>query len=746
MKILATVFVITLASLVFADVPVWDVKSDTWIATDSLGRQLPGYNECGPPRSNRHIGIFYFLWLGEHGTGGPYDITKLLAENPDDPNWGTGFHHWGESELGYYLSDDPFVIRKHCHMLVDAGVDTLIFDVSNAYMYTDNYMLLCSVYDQIRSEGGKTPQICFLTHSKQQIAVQHLYDDFYSQNLYPDLWFRWLGKPLILASPDEGHSPTILEFFTFRLTWAWTYGQDIWNWLDYCPQDWGWHESPDIPEELSVCIAQHPVTNIGRSFHGDRQPDPENFQTEWGLCFAEQWYRALSVDPQFIFVTGWNEWVANRYISDGTQWFLGEILPAGESYFVDQYTQEYSRDAEPMKDGHTDNYYYQMIGNIRRYKGVREPEIPSGPKTIVIDGSFGDWDDVVPEFRDTKVDTTHRNHPGWGSAGTYINTTGRNDFVMLKTTRDNDNIYFYAETNSNLSPYSDPSWMLLFIDSDCNNATGWEGYDYLVNSPVINSQTTTLKQRTGGAWSLVSQVPFRASGNKLEIAIPRTDIGQGGGPGTGFDFHWSDNIQQLDDIIEFAVSGDSAPNRRFKYRYNTPIGNLTSFSATITGPGQITLSWTNPTDSTFKGTIIRFDTSDFPADPDDGTLVADQHNSPGSTDSFVHNWLEAGPITHYYSTHYYSAFAYDRLGTSYSAAATDTVRLIPGDFDWDGDVDLSDFGHLQACLTDSGVWVTDPNCIGCNLDGDYDVDGDDVPVFLKCISGTNLPADPNCAD
>ena len=40
-----------------------------------------------------------------------------------------------------------------------------------------------------------------------------------------------------------------------------------------------------------------------------------------------------------------------------------------------------------------------------------------------------------------------------------------------------------------------------------------------------------------------------------------------------FDFHWADNIQKSDDIIEFSISGDSAPNRRFNYSFDTFRGN-----------------------------------------------------------------------------------------------------------------------------------------------------------------------------
>ena len=45
------------------------------------------------PKSNQ-VGLFYFLWLGEHGRTGPYDVSKILAADPDagrkpdSPVWG----------------------------------------------------------------------------------------------------------------------------------------------------------------------------------------------------------------------------------------------------------------------------------------------------------------------------------------------------------------------------------------------------------------------------------------------------------------------------------------------------------------------------------------------------------------------------------------------------------------------------------------------------------------------------------
>ena len=171
------------------------------------------------------------------------------------------------------------------------------------------------------------------------------------------------------------------------------------------------------------------------------------------MNFEEQWQRALEVNPKFIFVTGWNEWIAGRY----TQWSKYTdadcYYPGG--LFVDEYTQEYSRDCEPMRGGHGDNYYYQLAAWVRRFKGVRERPVAPGPSQIVIDGLFDDWQKVEPEFRDTIGDTLHRDHKGYGDL-VYRNETGRNDFVILKAAYDADNLYFFAQTLDKISPSHGP--------------------------------------------------------------------------------------------------------------------------------------------------------------------------------------------------------------------------------------------------------------------------------------------------
>jgi len=106
--------------------PASAVPGVPWPAVDALGRKLPTPEEAGPPRSDRFVGIFYFLWLNErHNSSpnweGPYDVARILQADPDaihkpdSPLWGRigTSHYWGEPLYGYYLATDPWVLRRH---------------------------------------------------------------------------------------------------------------------------------------------------------------------------------------------------------------------------------------------------------------------------------------------------------------------------------------------------------------------------------------------------------------------------------------------------------------------------------------------------------------------------------------------------------------------------------------------------------------------------------------------------------
>ena len=310
--------------------PAKDLRSDTWTATDALGRALPGFDECGPRKGNRVVGMFYFVTHNNNGAKqGPFDVTKILAADPEHPKWGGGTHYWGEPEAGYYIMKDEWIVRRHARQLCDAGVDLIVLDNTNDHIYEDVFCFIADVFRRMRAEGEPTPQIACLASQK---SVELLWDKIYSRGLYADLWFRWKGKPLLLFGQhvtgnrqqvnDVRFPKAITDFFTIRQSWAWTTlrwyddGHDEWPWVDHYPQSVGWSESPDRAEYVPVAVAEHPLSNIGRSFHDGVQPETDRYDvtpdTDKGLYFAEQWSRALEVDPEFVFVTGWNEWTAGQ--------------------------------------------------------------------------------------------------------------------------------------------------------------------------------------------------------------------------------------------------------------------------------------------------------------------------------------------------------------------------------------------------------------------------------------------------
>ena len=569
-------FVFRMIVLSHAD-PTFTTKPDTWAAVDALGRVLPTHDQVGDLKPDKFVGIFYFLWA-ENEAGfktGPYDNTQIMAKaggNLLNATFGPlyAFHHWGRPYFDYYLIDDDFVIRKHAQMLADAGVDTLILDATNAITYDNIWSKIGAIYTDMRSKSIRTPKFCFITWSKSPETVQKIYDNLYSQNLFKDLWFMWDGKPLIFANPD-GLPAVLSNFFTVRESWAWTKGQawygdgrGKWPWIDNYPQGPGLALDGHL-EQTCVTVAGHPIDNIGRSFDGPTHHEPDQINPAVGTYFSQQWEHALQTNPPFIFVTGWNEWIAQRFVqTTGDIPFIGKHWPVGTTFFVDEFLEEYSRDIEPMSGGHGDNYYYQLISFIRRFKGMSPPETPSPMKTIQINQDFTQWTGVAPFYLDDLYDIPSRNHSRYGDqGGQLIDTSQRNDLAVFQIARDQTNVYFYARSTVPWVQGNNFTWLLLNTDNDYS--TGWIGFDYLVD--IGQGQ---LKKSSGspGQWQPQQSVAIVNSGNnELHFALAYQSINLNNTQ-INLQFKWlSADVLYTNDPLNFIDKGDAAPNGRFTYTY-----------------------------------------------------------------------------------------------------------------------------------------------------------------------------------
>lgn len=583
-------------------VPIDDSKivdnfADTWVATDMLGRKiLTGGDEGVPqPRKDKEVGIFYWTWADASGGQTPVNITHLFRQYPEaeynnaHPAWpgpGATANYWSEPLYGFYRSSDPYVIRKHAELLAAAGVDYVLTDCTNgSWLWNDGLIPLFEGFRQAKEQGVNVPKIALMLNFGAIENSGHMlraaYTQIYKLGLYKDLWYMVDGKPLIMAfseSVPNGESDfdkalmaEIRGFFTFRagqgscLTGPTR--EDHWGWLEVAPQHGFGKLSGGGFEMATVGVAQNINKSKGLTdMNDDNDPvfgrsyttkDGHSKTTEgsfvYGYNVQEQWDNAIKLDPQRIFITGWNEWTALRQ-ADATP---------GKVRFTDQFSPEKSRDIEMDKEYIKDVYYLQMVSNIRRFKGARACPVATGEKTIS-GKSFADWQNVGPEFIDHAGTAVNRDYPGLGKI-TYKNTTARNDIVAAKVARDSENLYFYAKTQAGLTPQDGSRWMNLYINTDRNAGTGWEGYDFVINREKAGSVEKCLPD---GTFQPVGSCTFlNVSGSELELSVPRALLGISPGD-FELEFKWSDNMQQQD-VMDFYVNGEASPPGRFNYLYKT---------------------------------------------------------------------------------------------------------------------------------------------------------------------------------
>jgi len=598
------------------DSKLTDYYSDTWTATDMMGRKLPGYETVGDYDPERQVGLFYWTSHARSNQLKAADVNsnqatikKYLRKNPGSTeadikntfswrnqdgtvgSWGKGLYEWNESIYGYYHGLDSWVMRKQMELLSSAGVDGLFFDTTNlSDTFTGGFMTLAGTLHEMRQDGIRTPQISFMlpfnASSFTTTSLHRLYQFMYSVGLYSDTWYYWDGKPIIMGYPDDLNNPSgyadidalnaeIKEFFTFRPAQASYFtGQqreNQWPWLEVYPQH-GFvplKNSKYDYECVSVGTAQNANATgltamngedvFGRSYtYKNKHTLLSEESKYYGYNFQEQWDRAIELNPKMVFITGWNE----RTVGYHTEW------QGVKSAFPDQYNDEYSRDIEPVKGDFKDNYYYQMVANIRKFKGVRSIPTASAEKVIKIGGAFTQFNDVQPTYYAYPGGTDTREFYAQAKKFLYYNDTGRNDIVLSKVARDSDYLYFYVKTNENLTSYTDPNWMQLFINTDRKYKTGWEGYDFAVNIEKPSGRTSAMLSYTedGWNWKSVEKINYKCSGNQMFIRIPRETLGLEGKT-VDIEFKWIDNMQNPGDIMDVYNNGDSAPIGRFAYRY-----------------------------------------------------------------------------------------------------------------------------------------------------------------------------------
>ena len=573
-----------------------NIRPSTWAAVDGLGRTLPSAEEVDEKDSSKFVGMFYWTWHTNFAKRlTPKNATEILAEHPellyvfDSPIWESESFYpdgrpffWDEPIWGYYSDTDEYVLRKNAELLADAGVDVIFFDCTNG---TETWDEACEelfrVFTKAKADGVNVPKIAYIlpfaASAESTISLKHLYNDIYSKGRYQDLWFYWDGKPLIMAHSSQLNKrdsleKEILDFFTFRrndpsyFSANTRFNEKTWGWCsDYPQAKYGKSFNGRI-EEMTVSVAQNARYGTlcaqnagegvqGRSFtHGDYSytydyagktvtvnKDIENSDF-YGLNFQQQWDYAIDCDPDMIFVDGWNEWIAGRW----KEWC------GTQNAFPDQFSPEHSRDLEPSNGRLKDYYYYQLVANIRRFKGISE-------ETVEENG--------IKTYYHYTGSTPAREADGWQGVH-FSEDTMRNDFVKASVYNDSENIYMTVETADDITPYTDSAWMRVLFDTDTAGLSpNWEGFEFIINRTGATADTMDIERSKGG-WDFekTGTASYTVKGNVMELVIPISALGLTG-DNVSFNFKLSDNMQNDGDVLDFYKSGDVAPGGRFTFVY-----------------------------------------------------------------------------------------------------------------------------------------------------------------------------------
>ena len=483
---------------------------------------------------SREVGLFYFLWLGEHGRHKPYDISKITALHPDagyhpDDGYFGGigvYHHWGEPFYGYYYSDDEWVVRRHMKLIMQAGVDFLYFDTTNALIYENNAKLVMRVLEEYFLLGHRIPKVMFYTNTASGATVRKLYDAIYRDGFCRDTWFMIDGRPAVIAFPEE-LDDELRGFFTVKLPQWPNEPAKVggWPWMDFTKPQRIFTNAAGEPECISVSVAQHPQLrfgdsvlygeegNCGRAYHNganDRSPDAYRYC----FNFTEQFERALKSGAPYIMVTGWNEWIAGRW----------QGIPERPVMFVDCANYEYSRDIEMMRGGYFDNYYrclckFTAAAHNRSDDAVRTATLSIGDTVSFIGYTDG---------------AMRRDHEGYGCR--YENHTGRHAIDRISAGRGEDSLTLTLHTTDN--DFSDRSgtFMTLYLRTEDGEPSRFTigTYDFERCTAVMTVKTqngessVTIPARieqdeASDGYSISVDVPVTAFGGSEKIYLKAAD-------------------------------------------------------------------------------------------------------------------------------------------------------------------------------------------------------------------------------
>ncbi len=253
-----------------------------------------------------------------------------------------------------------------------------------------------------------------------------------------------------------------------------------------------------------------------------------------------------------ILVTSFNEWMA---------------IKQPNATFVDVYNEEFSRDIEMMKGGYNDNFYMQLVKNVREFKYTPFKEYKKNNFTIDIENGVDSlWDAIHSGYQDFEGDAIKRDSVGAVNGLRYTDNSARNDIKLVKVTNDVKNIYFYIECKEDITTYNgtDENYMNIWLRTNSKDPS-FNGFNILINRNIKNNEGTIEKSLGGYNFEVVGKAKLSINGNVMQVKIPKEYLNCE--KENSFEFKVADNVTNYKDIMDYYVTGDVVPLGRLRYGY-----------------------------------------------------------------------------------------------------------------------------------------------------------------------------------
>jgi hypothetical protein len=307
--------------------------------------------------------------------------------------------------VGSYPDCDniPAVLERHAQLLTQAGVDFVVLDATNLVTrdaFSDAIQLrpfevLAEEWAALRARGVRTPDIAIWAAVPSNATLWADYLNVYNNPALDRLMLRdrttgkkvffivdppdmprWPDATVVAAVQSNGGRNNVLTL----PMWAFadSVGPDLesrgaWNFIASCRTD----GTGPFTTTLTDAPCNQPWTPA--SALGSSVTVSPSYQLNFasapfgavglagGLTLRKQFEKALEVQPDILFLSSWNEHVAQPgAMSPASLRSMGleEDPTAGSTGFVDTFGINYGRDIEPTVEG--GSFIYDLMSSCLR--------------------------------------------------------------------------------------------------------------------------------------------------------------------------------------------------------------------------------------------------------------------------------------------------------------------------------------------------------------------------------------------